>query len=130
MRSPDTGKIVLGLVIFIILVTFPIWYGAVKGDATARPELVYPTGETSCVESAEYMRALHMELLNHWRTSVVRRSVRTYTATDGHHYDMSLQNTCMKCHQDKAKFCDRCHSYAGVQPGCWDCHVEPKGAAR
>jgi len=33
----------------------------------------------------------------------------------------------MKCHTDKAKFCDRCHNYVGVTPNCWDCHVEPKG---
>jgi hypothetical protein len=39
---------------------------------------------------------------------------------------MSLQNTCMQCHPNKAEFCDRCHNYASVKPYCWDCHVEPK----
>jgi len=35
----------------------------------------------------------------------------------------------MNCHKDKAEFCDQCHSYMGVQPRCWDCHVYPKGVS-
>lgn len=130
MASRDMGRIVFGLVIFLALVSFPIWFSATQGRTDYRPELEYPVGETSCVESKEYMRSDHMDLLNEWRNSVVREGVRSYTSTEAHHteYDMSLQNTCMKCHANKANFCDRCHDYVGVSPKCWECHVEPRGA--
>jgi hypothetical protein len=39
---------------------------------------------------------------------------------------MSLTQTCMRCHESRADFCDRCHAYAGAQPACWGCHVDPK----
>jgi len=56
--------------------------------------------------------------------------VRTYTSSEHHRdFDMSLQNTCMKCHLNKDTFCDRCHNYVGVAPKCWECHVEPGGGA-
>lgn len=128
MASRDTGRVVVGLVIFLVLVSFPIWFSATRGQAEDRPELEYPAGETACVETREYMRTWHMDLLNEWRDSVVREGVRNYVS-DAHHteHDMSLQNTCMKCHANKAAFCDRCHDYVGVKPKCWACHVEPRG---
>jgi len=39
---------------------------------------------------------------------------------------MSLQNTCMECHSNKSKFCDQCHTYAAVNPFCWECHIQPE----
>jgi hypothetical protein len=36
--------------------------------------------------------------------------------------------TCLGCHKNKSEFCDRCHSYSGVDPYCMDCHVLPKGS--
>ena len=66
----------------------------------------------------------------HWRDSVVRDGERTYTSKEYHReFDMSLQNTCMKCHLDRETFCNRCHTYVGVAPKCWECHVEPGGAS-
>ncbi len=128
MTSRDSGKIALGVAIFLVLVSFPIWYTGTHGQSRYRPELEYPVGEKACVESTEYMKASHMRLLNEWRNSVVRKSVRTYISNADHHqYDMSLEGTCLKCHQNKAAFCDRCHNYVGVSPGCWDCHVAPQG---
>jgi hypothetical protein len=128
MASRDTGRIVVGLVIFLVLASFPVWFSATRGQADYRPELEYPPGETACVESKEYMRSWHMELLNEWRDSVVRHGERTYVSRAHHtEHDMSLQNTCMKCHTNKANFCDRCHDYVGVSPKCWSCHVEPRG---
>ena len=38
---------------------------------------------------------------------------------------MSLTNTCLGCHSNKAQFCDQCHNYLEVTPYCWDCHVDP-----
>jgi hypothetical protein len=80
----------------------------------------------SCVASRDDMRASHMTLLAGWRDDVTRRGDRTYLAYDGHQYDKTLSATCFGCHDDKAKFCDRCHDYAGVSPTCTDCHVAPQ----
>jgi hypothetical protein len=126
----DAGKIIVGLVVFVILATSPLWLNAIMGGSPEVPELQLPTnGSTECVESTEYMRAEHMDLLNQWRDDVVRNGVRDYVSTtSGKVYDMSLSRTCMDCHSNKAEFCDACHTYMAVSPYCWDCHVEPKGA--
>ncbi len=125
----DAKKIVPGLIIFLGVVTLPIWCTATSGEAKEPPKLVYPTNAKKCIEDAAWMRANHMELLNTWRNKVVRESLRTYVATDGSEYDVSLTNTCLEqCHINKSTFCDSCHTYTEVDPYCWDCHVLPKGA--
>jgi len=120
------GKIIAGLIVFICLITFPVWYNIVSGKASYRPELKIVTEEKGCVESTEYMRTEHMQLLDTWRNSVVRENKRTYTSNSGKRYDMSLSNTCLKCHSNKADFCDQCHNYLEVSPTCWNCHVIPE----
>jgi hypothetical protein len=125
----DASKIVAGLVVFLILVTSPLWYNAASGSSVAAPQLKLPTDSTQCVEATEYMRASHMDLLNQWRDEVVRVGERDYvSALNGKTYDMSLTRTCLDCHSDKAGFCDACHTYLAVDPYCWDCHVERKEA--
>lgn len=100
----DSGKIIAGMVIFLCLITFPVWYNVVSGKAayTPKPEIV--TKEKQCVEPKEYMRAKHMELMNQWRNSVVREGKRVYTGFKGKSYDMSLTRTCLGCHSNKAQF--------------------------
>jgi hypothetical protein len=129
----DGGKIIAGLAFFIGLMTSPFWYNAaigkveyheVDGRATSRPTLQKPKGK--CVESAQYMRAMHMELLYNWREWFVRNNDKYYVS-DGQRYKMSLTNTCLRqCHTNKAEFCDKCHNYVGVTPYCFDCHLIPK----
>lgn len=123
----DAGKIIGGLVVFIGLATSPFWYSAVSGQSGERPELERPAGETRCVEPLKTMTESHMDLLDDWRDTLVREGVRTYTATDGTQYEISLTATCLGCHKDRSKFCDQCHNYVGVSPYCWDCHVDPEG---
>jgi len=96
------------------------------GRASYVPELKFPINEKQCVESLSYMRTNHIALLNLWKETVVRTGERIYKARDGKTYTMSLAGTCMKCHSNKADFCDRCHHYVDVQPKCWDCHIAPK----
>ncbi|MGD8441140.1 MAG: sulfate reduction electron transfer complex DsrMKJOP subunit DsrJ [Holophagae bacterium] len=126
----DAGKIIVGIVVFVVLATSPLWFNALTAETPEAPELQLPTnGSTACVESTEYMRAEHMDLLNQWRDTVVRSGQRDYVSTTtGKVYDMSLSRTCMNCHSSKTKFCDACHTYMAVSPYCWDCHVEPKEA--
>ena len=126
----DAGKIIPGVVIFLGLVTFPMWFG--HGKSAPPPELPINTpaiqqlAEKRCLEPTAYMKANHMELLDSWRNEVVREGNRVYVASDGKKYEMSLSHTCMNCHSNKDQFCDRCHNYEGVSPTCWSCHVAPQ----
>ena len=124
----DAGKILLGLIVFVALATSPIWLD--RGKAAPAPKLeLTPRAKLagSCVESEEFMRSSHMKLLDEWRDAAVRNDTRVYMSDNGRIYDISLQNTCLDCHSNKEKFCDRCHEYAGVRKlYCFDCHLEPK----
>ncbi|MEW6571332.1 MAG: sulfate reduction electron transfer complex DsrMKJOP subunit DsrJ [Nitrospirota bacterium] len=127
----DGWKVILGIIIFIGIVTFPILYDLGKA-APPPPEPKIDTPEIQrmvekkCIEPKSLMKTEHMVMLNDWRDKVVREALQVYVATDGNEYVMSLQNTCMRCHSNKKKFCDVCHNYAAVAPYCWDCHIEPK----
>lgn len=128
MKLYDGGKIAVGLVVFVVLACLPLWYNFASGKEAARAEVELPDPEkySTCVAPTEYMRASHMELLNEWRDSVVRKGERVYVAFDGAKYEMSLSHTCMGCHSSREKFCSRCHGFMDVDPYCWDCHVEPR----
>ncbi len=126
------GKIIVGIIVFVLLATFPFYSNI--GKVSAKPEIKLdtpfiqqlPESERKCVESKEYMKAEHMALLNEWRDSAIRNSKREYINSEGKMFSISLQNTCMKCHSNKKEFCDKCHNYAAVKPYCWTCHIEPK----
>jgi len=123
----DGGKVIAGLAIFVILVAFPVFYNA--GNAGILPNPEKPAKElnvTVCVENTQFMRTSHMRLLSDWRDQVLRDGDRKPIVVAGQEYDKSLQNTCMKCHANKKKFCDECHVYTSVTPYCWDCHIQPK----
>lgn len=120
----DGGKIVPGLIIFVGLMTFPLWYNS--GNAGPAPKPEKPAGKTACVKDTNFMRTSHMVLLNEWRDTVLRDGDRTEVTAAGEKYEKSLMMGCMKCHNDKKKFCDECHQYAAVKPYCWDCHFPPK----
>jgi hypothetical protein len=136
MKIYDGGKIFLGLLVFVAIATFPFTFNMVMGKGTRAPEPKTDTptiqewekvnGKKECVESKEFMRAEHMQLLNDWRDSVVRDYNRGYISNTSHkRFNMSLQNGCMQCHSNKKKFCDECHTYMSVKPYCWDCHIAP-----
>ncbi|MBE0426815.1 MAG: sulfate reduction electron transfer complex DsrMKJOP subunit DsrJ [Nitrospirae bacterium] len=129
----DGWKIIIGIVIFLGLLTVPFFFAGEKATAKPDPKLdtpeimKLPEAERKCVESKDYMKREHMKVLNDWRDWAVRDGNTIYTsAATGEQYDISLQNTCMKCHSNKKEFCDECHNYTAVNPYCWDCHIEPK----
>ena len=123
----DSGKILLGLIVFVGLFTSPIWQDLASGESASKPNIILPADEDikECVAATEYMRTSHMDLLNEWRDKVVRDEERIYTSPGCKEFEMSLSNTCTNCHSNKSEFCDRCHDYLGVTPYCWNCHVEP-----
>lgn len=130
MKLYDGGKVLLGLVIFVGLFISPFVFGMAKPGKAPDPKIDTPEIQSlavkNCVESKDFMRTSHMVLLNHWRDQALREGDRTYVNSTGKEYTISLQNTCMKCHSNKKKFCDECHGYMAVKPYCWDCHLAPK----
>ena len=125
----DRNKILAGLAVFIAVITFPFWFNL--GKAAPAPELELTAkakAAKTCVMPTEFMTAEHMQLLDVWRHNVVRNGERMFVNAEGRLFNMSLSNTCLDCHSNKAEFCDRCHNYASVRPYCWDCHIDnPKG---
>ena len=125
----NKNVVLAGVIAFIILMTAPFWLNA--GRKYTVPELEMPLIEKECVEPASWMRANHMQLLDDWRNSVVRAGERDYTSEhfeaghDNKTFKKSLTLTCLDCHDKKENFCDKCHTYAGVKPYCWSCHVVP-----
>jgi hypothetical protein len=119
----DSGKIIAGLVIFVLFVTIPVWYN--RGSAGPAPKIELPKDAKTCVLPAAEIRAEHMKLLNVWRDDVPRDGKRATFEIEGKQYQKSLMLTCMKCHTSKKQFCDKCHTYASVVPYCWDCHLAP-----
>ncbi len=137
MKIYNGGPIFIGIVIFLAIALFPFYTNVGKVNAKPEPKTDTPEilkyqqehgGKKECVESKEWMRGEHMQLLNQWRDSVVRDDNRYYksrTNPNAGPFNMSLQNGCMKCHSNKKKFCDECHNYLSVKPYCWDCHIQP-----
>jgi hypothetical protein len=123
----DRARIVIGLGAFLALAALPLWNALAGGANPARPTLERAKDQTGCVEDTLYMAAHHQDLLNAWRTAVVRNGERYYTAASGKPYEMSLTGTCMQCHTNADTFCERCHRYANVSLTCWHCHVAPEG---
>ncbi len=130
----DAKKVFLGVLIFLVLLTFPFWYGRGKAIPALRLSLDTPQiqqlAEKKCIEPTAYMRSSHMELIGRWRTAVVREGEDLYVASDGKRINMSLSQNCLGCHSNKEQFCDTCHNYAAVKPNCWSCHNVPQEARR
>lgn len=139
----DKGKIIIGLIVFLAVTTFPFWYNRASGTASVYPPPKPVPQGYHCVEDLEFMRASHMQLLNEWRDKVVREGARVYESRyfQGEKYAMSLSNTCLKCHadwsgfaggnmaiapEDQPRTCLECHDYAGVTVYCYDCHIHPQ----
>ncbi len=128
------GKVVAALVVFAVIITSPFLINI--GKAVEAPQLSLNTpvinqmSDKKCVESAEFMRTEHMQMLNDWRDQVVRNGETVYVSSSGQEFEMSLENSCLKCHSNKQEFCDSCHTYAQVDPYCWDCHTDTKGAGQ
>ena len=120
------GKITFGIIVFLGIMTFPLYFNAGKAQPAPKPSLNTPVINRMkvkhCVEPLAYMRADHMQLLDDWRNQAVRDGQRVYISSTGQDYHISLQDTCLKCHSNKKEFCDRCHNYLGVHPYCFDCH--------
>lgn len=126
----NSRNIIIGLIIFVGIFTFPFIFGAVTASEAPEPSLDTPEinalSSKECILDTDYMASSHMELLADWKVAVVRDGNRVFVTDNGKEFEMSLQNTCLECHSNKEEFCDACHNYAEVDPNCWDCHVDPE----
>ncbi len=121
----NAKAVILGIVIFVAIFSSPFWPSWIGKDYT-NTGVVLPTNEKTCIEDTEFMRANHMRLLNEWRDQALREENREYvSALTGKKFAISLQNTCMKCHNNYAEFCEKCHVANSVYPYCWTCHIIP-----
>jgi hypothetical protein len=125
----NKGTIIPGLIIFVLFVTFPLWFNAFSTASTVPKLELPPGGEKQCVAPIAEMRDNHMAMLNEWRDDVLRNGNRVAVTVEGKEYRKGLQMACMQCHSNKEKFCDSCHEYTSVKPYCWDCHLTPTEAA-
>lgn len=126
----DRGKIILGIVIFLVLILLPIWYSAASGGTGTMPELDVGVEAPKCVRDGAWMRANHMDVLDQWRDEVVRGTGPAFFDFEDERFpggkaEKSLSRTCMACHTNYEGFCQRCHDYMSVTPYCWDCHNRP-----
>ncbi|WP_022853601.1 sulfate reduction electron transfer complex DsrMKJOP subunit DsrJ [Thermodesulfatator atlanticus] len=120
----DAGKVIAGIIVFVVFVTLPFWYNL--GKAAPRVEVELPKQYKECVEPKEWMIREHMQLLNKWRDAVVREGKKYYVNSKGERYQMLFQKGCLKCHDNRQKFCDRCHNFVEAKPYCWNCHISPE----
>lgn len=124
-------NIIIGIIVFLLVMTIPLWMDMGKSSAAEGPQVSLDTPEINalsdkkCIYDTDYMRHHHMEILADWKVQVVRYNKNVYIAPDGSEYEMSLQKTCLKCHSNYDDFCKKCHDYNGVQPNCWNCHTNP-----
>ena len=142
----DLGKIIIGIIVFLVLLSIPVIVTQATGNADYVPDPQPPSQDvldnfiaenypdftdydSSCIESKEYMRLNHMNIIYDWRAWAVRDDAdgdedsSYYTSLDGKkEWFMSLTETCLGCHTDRDVFCNRCHEYTATQPNCWNCH--------
>ena len=118
----DAGKLIGGVAIAAIVAAGPLWVGAVRG-AKSEP-LASPRLDGPCVDSKDSMRRNHPALLSAWRAQVVRDGQRTHHTSDGRDLPIGLGETCLGCHGEASRFCERCHAQVGVTLSCWQCHSQ------
>lgn len=125
----DRLLIYAGLVLFVLMLSYPVLHGLLAGGSTTEPDIAAARGQGKCVAPRSQMRKEHMNLLMHWRDAKVREGQRQFQANDGKTYAIDLTATCInRCHGgDHERFCGRCHNFAGVpSPDCWKCHAAPR----
>jgi len=115
----DAGKFVGGIAIAGLIGAGPLWVAKVHG---AKGGALAPPRSAPCLESKESMRTGHPALLASWRDRVVRSGQRSYHTADGRDVPIGLGETCLGCHGEASKFCDRCHAQNAVTLSCWQCH--------
>ncbi len=85
-------KSFIAFVIFLAILTIPFWASAASG--------AMGKGAPRPLGNATGNQYIDIEAM--------RNHMHTIKDTGA--------DACLKCHTDRADFCDRCHDYAGVEP--------------
>ncbi|MCL0040158.1 sulfate reduction electron transfer complex DsrMKJOP subunit DsrJ [Thermodesulfovibrionales bacterium] len=126
----DSGKVIIGIAIFLAFVMFPFYINI--GVVVEKPEpcldtpVIQALEIKECVKPAHIMRATHIALLDNWKDLASRYGERLFVTEDKREFDISLQMTCMHCHSNYERFCMECHAFVAIDVGCWECHVVPE----
>ena len=104
------------LVLMLIPLLVTVLGMATSGGPPLDPEP--PSSPARCIQNPQYMRLHHMEYLRDLREAVVRDADRSGLGGNG---ERGI-GACGTCHVEQSSFCDRCHTPAGVQLDCFDCH--------
>ena len=121
----NAKAVCIGIAIMVLLLSSPFWVGLFGSKYTETGITPPKNSSTECIEDRDFMRAQHMRLLNEWRDAALRDENREYVAKNGKKWAISLQNTCLKCHENYNSFCEKCHVANSVSPYCWTCHIIP-----
>ena len=124
--------VALGLILFVLLFTFPVLMNLGKSVAKTQPpamlqdqKAMQELADKLGVKNIDEFRERHKQVLAEWKDIVVRDGKRVYVTKDGREIPISLQNLA-----SQPQYCSDCQDYAGIEiPNCWTCHVEPKGGA-
>jgi len=110
-----------GLLLLVVALAFAAPVFAADSSRVPKPVIEAAKGE-KCVESTDFMRRNHMELLKHQRDETMHKGIRTR--------NHSL-NGCIECHASRKNnsvvgsdqnFCQSCHSYVAAKLDCFECH--------
>ncbi|MFZ1257843.1 MAG: hypothetical protein WAQ25_00015 [Candidatus Saccharimonas sp.] len=113
------------LLAFLALNAFasPVMVGTQRTAGSVPKPVIESARGGQCVESANFMRRNHMDLLMHQRDDTMRSGVRKTRH--------SLKE-CIACHASQntnsvaassTNFCQSCHAYAAVKIDCFECHA-------
>jgi len=105
----------------ILAVLIGLLFGGSSLPSVANAEnpvkLQKPLGEKCVINTdTEWVRRNHMDFLHDKRNLTVREGVRNPEESF---------LACKTCHVSREQFCDKCHTYVGVKPDCFDCHNYP-----
>ena len=109
----------IAVVILVVVILLPIGYYAIGDTVSPTADLFLQMPDPQykeCVKDTKYMRFHHMDLLKEIREEAVREGIRG---------DISLTD-CRKCHEDRSRFCNRCHNIVNLNLDCFGCHNYPE----
>jgi hypothetical protein len=121
----NKNKGVIAVAALAIVVLAPLAYYAMSDVLVpgAQPFLEKPDPQyTECVRDTLYMRFHHMDLLKDIRVRVVREGERNIEY-EGE--EITLEG-CMKCHTNRSRFCNQCHTVVNLHLDCFGCHNYPE----
>ena len=121
--------LIAAVVLFLVLAASPVWYARAAGSSARGPELKRPDTETACVmPTAVHALVTHGPARDLARPGGPAGHAELDLAGRQDLQDQPHGHVSALPYQ-RAEFCDRCHSYAGVAPPCWECHVDAARAA-